>query len=134
MTKTYTGSCHCGRVGFEVELDLGAGTSRCNCTMCWKTRAWKAIVKPAAFRLLGGVDQLAAYARSAAGAGHPFCRHCGVRTFERGELAALGGAFVAIHIESLDGVDPAELARAPVSYLDGRNDRWYETPAETRHL
>lgn len=27
--STYTGSCHCGRVAFEVE-----GTITCNCSIC----------------------------------------------------------------------------------------------------
>jgi hypothetical protein len=134
MLKTYQGSCHCGAVRFEADIDLVQGTGKCNCSICLKTRNWSAMVKPDKFRLLSGAEALGEYRFGGRQAEHLFCRHCGVRSFERGDVPQIGGAYVSVKVNCLDGVDPAELAAAPVHYANGRDNKWWEPPAETRHL
>jgi hypothetical protein len=134
MKKTYKGSCHCGAVRFEADLDLSAGTVKCNCSVCAKLRSWLAAVSPKDVRLLAGESALADYQFGARRIHHRFCRTCGVRPFGQANLADSAGAFYAINLAALDDVDPAELANAPVMHVDGRHDNWQSPPAETRHL
>ncbi|NRF65894.1 GFA family protein [Aquincola sp. S2] len=133
MQKTYQGSCHCGAVRFQALIDLSAGTTRCNCSLCRRTRYWGTSVKPEAFTLLGGADAIAAYSFASKSLRHEFCRHCGVRPFGHGSGEWAGGEFVSINIGTLDASDE-ELAAAPIQYCDGRNDNWMEKPKFTQHM
>jgi len=134
MLKTYHGSCHCGAVRFEADIDLAQGTNKCNCTICTKTRNWNAIIKPAAFRLIAGEDAVSDYRFGSKQGQHLFCKTCGVRTFERGHVKEIGGDYVSIKLASLDDADPKELIDSPVRHANGRDNKWWESPVETRHL
>ena len=120
--KTHSGSCHCKAVRFEVELDVAQAT-RCNCSICMKLGSMGCIVKPAAFRVVAGKENLTTYANRV-GARY-FCKTCGVFCFGDGHLAEIGGDFVSVNVQTLDEVDAWQLT--PM-YWDGRHDNWQAGP------
>jgi len=133
MKKTHRGSCHCGAVRFEADLDLAEGTFKCNCSICFKSRAWLAGVPGASFRLLAGEDKLRDYQFGPKRLHHLFCTSCGVRPFSRG-ADPKGDPMYAVRVNCLDGVDEAEFVGAPVKYFNMLHDDFKTAPAETRHL
>ena len=131
--KTYTGSCHCGAVKYQADVDLSTGTLRCNCSLCRKARAWFAFVTPDHFRLEKGEDALADYQWTPAGKPRPnlhyrFCKTCGVRAFATGEDPK-GGQMYAIAVATLEGADPDELAKS-VKYVNGKHDKFGQAAPE----
>lgn len=133
MLKTYQGSCHCGAVRFEADADLAEGTFKCNCSICFKSRAWMAFVPADDFRLLSGEQGLRDYQFGKKSIHHRFCAQCGVRPFAH-FTDPKGNRSYAVRVNCLDGVDPQELAAAPVKYMDMLHDDFKSAPAEIRHL
>ena len=133
MKKTYRGSCKCGKIRFEADIDRSEGTGKCNCTYCWKLRWWGVGIKPDAFRLLAGQKETGYSFPTDKFVTRAHCE-CAVTPFGWGNIPQIGGDFVSISVACLDDLDPAELVAAPIRYMDGRNDNWWNPPAETRHL
>lgn len=149
MIHTRQGSCHCGAVKFECDIDLApagerspqerpgewfGSTLRCNCSFCGKTRMWKSHVPSEAFRLLQGGNDLSHYRFGEGSIDHTFCRTCGVYAFVSASEPGMGGDFVCVNVACLDDVSPEELERAPIRYEDGANDDWGHSPAVTSYL
>lgn len=132
--KRHTGGCHCGKVRFEAELDLSAGTTKCNCSICTKARLWSVRVEPENFRLLSGESDLTDYQFNSKSCHHLFCKHCGVRAFEWADIPQAGGKYYSVLPTCLDDLDVDTLVKGPARYCDGLNDNWWSPPAETRHL
>ncbi len=115
--KTYAGGCQCGRVRYEVELDLGNPVISCNCSMCGRAGTLLTFVPADRFKLLSGADDLADYQFNHLVIHHLFCSTCGIKSFARGKSRD-GSATVAINARCLDGID---LDALTIQKWDGRN-------------
>jgi hypothetical protein len=61
-------------------------------------------------------------------------RRADVPPVSAGPRSPAGGAEGFPYLACLDTIEPSELASAPVTYMDGRNNSWFSAPAEVRHL
>ncbi len=113
--QTHKGGCHCGRVRYDVTLDLTKPVIACNCSMCLKKGTLLGFVPAADFKLLSGEDALTGYKFNKKVIDHLFCSTCGVTSFARGKKPD-GTPTVAINTRCLDGVDVQKL---PVMQYDG---------------
>jgi hypothetical protein len=73
QSKTYHGSCHCGKVQFKVVGPRHLVAWDCNCSICHMKKNWHFIVPYADFELLSGSDVLTEYKFNTMVAKHVFC-------------------------------------------------------------
>jgi hypothetical protein len=112
---TYKGSCHCGRIAFEVEGELKKVTE-CSCSICSKRGTLHWFVPREALRLITPEENLATYTFSKATIRHRFCPVCGCAPFGEGADPS-GKKMAAVNARCLDDVD---LSAIPVGHFDGR--------------
>ena len=111
----YKGSCHCGKVAFEVEGELGM-TVRCNCSICRRKGALLWAVPHETLNLVAWGDDLGRYTFGKAQIAHRFCRTCGMHPFAE-DTADKSERMAYVNIRCLQGVDLAQVA---VMNFDGR--------------
>jgi hypothetical protein len=114
--STYSGGCHCGKVRYEVEADLGTVIA-CNCSICSKRGSLLSFVPAGRFRLEKGEGDLTDYHFNKHVIHHLFCSTCGILSFAKGK-AKDGKDMVAINVRCLDGVD---LDALTITKFDGRS-------------
>ena len=110
----YQGSCHCGRVAFEVEGTLDGATA-CNCSMCQRKGVLMWFVPHAQLHLR--TPDASTYLFNRHVIRHRFCPTCGIHAYGEG-VDPNGNALAAINVRCLDGVD---LDALPVTRYDGRS-------------
>ena len=111
----HTGSCHCGRVTFEVRAPGDLELLDCNCSMCARSAYLHLIVDAGDFRLLTGTDDLVEYTFGTGIAKHRFCRRCGVKSFYVPRSHPDG---VSVNARCLD---PSTINSMTIRPYDGRN-------------
>jgi hypothetical protein len=112
----HSGSCHCGKVAFEVEGAIESVLS-CNCSMCQRKGSLLWFVPRAQLQVTRGADELATYTFNRHVIQHRFCAACGIHPFGEG-VDPKGEAMAAINVRCLEDVD---LDAIPVHHYDGRS-------------
>lgn len=135
MQLELTGSCHCGAVRIRATLDTSKPTSRCNCSICRKTRLWKTeMLKPSAFTLLQGSEALSEYRFGSRRVAHMFCRHCGIKMFGHGEKRFFPQEFYVVNLATVDNLTDAQRAALPVVTQDGEHGDYEAQPPYSAFL
>ena len=80
--RTHKGSCHCGRIRFEVDADLDHVRS-CDCTVCRRRGALIHRVEKDKLRLLVPWESMTLYQWRSRTARDYFCPKCGILPFRR---------------------------------------------------
>ncbi len=114
--STHSGSCHCGKIAFDVEGEIDQALD-CNCSMCQKRGGLLWFVPAAQFTLKTPVDALGTYRFNRGKIDHHFCPSCGISPFSEGSNPD-GSAMACINVRCLDGID---LASVKVEPCNGRD-------------
>lgn len=112
----YTGSCHCKKVTFEVDMSM-EGIISCNCSYCSIKGLWLGFAPRDSFKILSGEDNLSTYKFNKHVIDHTFCKDCGTQAFSFG-AGQDGKAVAAINVRTLHGVNLETLAVTP---FDGKS-------------
>lgn len=112
----YRGSCHCGRVAYEVDGEI-EGAIACNCSICQRKGSLLWFVPRASFRLLTPEGAVGTYTFNQHLIKHRFCPVCGIHPYAEG-TDPNGNAMAAINVRCLEDID---LAAVSVRNYDGRS-------------
>ena len=108
-----TGTCHCGAVEFEVQLENGLdGLRRCDCSLCRRKGAIMAMAKKSALTITRGEDKLSLYQWNTKVAKHYFCSVCGIYTHHQRRIAPDEYGF---NVACVDEIDLDELGDIEMS-------------------
>lgn len=103
--KNYQGSCHCGRITFELVSDLSPAR-RCNCSLCRRKGAVMVTATDDTFKLTSGEEFVSLYQFNTMQARHHFCSFCGIYTHHHPRTDP---SITRVNAGCLNEVDPLAL-------------------------
>lgn len=112
----YTGSCHCQKVRFSVEGELGP-VIECNCSHCSRKGYLLWFLPRSALTLHTPGEAMGTYLFNKHVIEHRFCTTCGCAPFGFGRDAK-GQETVAVNVRNIEGLELSELKRHA---YDGRS-------------
>lgn len=112
---TWRGGCHCGRIAFEVDGEIG-GVIDCNCSHCRLKGCLLWFVPRQQLRLVTPEAAMSTYRFNRHAIAHHFCPNCGVAPYADGERD--GQRLAAVNVRCLAGVELEEL---DITHVDGRS-------------
>ena len=110
------GSCHCGRIAFEVEGEPSE-VMECNCSICSRKGSLLWFVPRERFRLSTPESNYGTYTFNKHVIKHHFCPVCGIHPFAEAPDRS-GKPMAAINTRCLEGLD---LSSLKVKKFDGRS-------------
>ncbi|HKQ83642.1 MAG TPA: GFA family protein [Steroidobacteraceae bacterium] len=113
---THQGSCHCGRIAFEVDGDIGE-VNECNCSHCSRKGYLLWFAPRERLRLKTAASDMTTYTFNKHVIQHHFCPTCGCAPFASG-TDPKGNAIAAVNVRCLPDLDRSQLKIKPV---DGRS-------------
>lgn len=111
---SHKGSCHCGRIRFEVQGEFDS-VVECNCSHCSRKGYLLWFVGRSDLQLQTPPEAMSTYTFNKHVIQHHFCPTCGCAPFGFGENQ--GKKVAAVNIRCLEDVDLTAVKRTPV---DGR--------------
>lgn len=102
----YSGSCQCGAIAYEADLDLD-DVNACNCSRCGRLGSvWSFVPAGAVTMIKDGPTTEYLFNKRAIS--HRFCPTCGIEAYAKGEQG--GQEIYGINVNCLEGVDARKLS------------------------
>ena len=113
----YEGSCHCGRVAFQVEGEIESAMA-CNCSICQRKGSLLWFVPREQFTRTTPDEDASTYLFNRHAIRHRFCPVCGIHPYAEATNPRTGLPMAAINVRCIEGI---ELEKIPVTHFDGRS-------------